>query len=243
MFRSKITNTLAIRPPAREWVFKYKSDGAESGFHEPATKLHSLPKLAKGLDKCGLSAFKILGVSWAIYRAVGWHLGLPVEDGSASLQEVAANAEKAVLGIDGDYGDVVSFAFEEAKAKGYDIIPRYLQVPELTGGKAATHAVMLVGAGSGKEFGPSKVLAVEPTTPVCLFESLKAGKSVSMPTEEIVMCGLNCGVLSTIVWPILRHGIYAAVMVSDLESRNAVGELSTCDISAGPCGAVILAAI
>ncbi|KAI1440339.1 tryptophan synthase beta subunit-like PLP-dependent enzyme [Annulohypoxylon stygium] len=341
-----------LNPPAREWVSESKSDGAESGvvlaFHKTLpgyneTKLHSLPDLANELglgyvllkdesDRCGLSAFKILGVSWAIYRSVGSHLGLPVADGSVSLAELAAKANESgieivtategncgravsyiaaelmgletmvfvpnymdekvtaemtnegseVLEVDGDYDDVVSFAFEEAKAKenrllildvgleGYDTIPRYFvegystmlaesdrQVLESTGGKTATHAIVPVGAGSVgeavtthfkndarvREFGPTRVLGVEPTTAACLFASLKAAKSVSVPTEETIMRGLNCGTLSTIAWPILRDGIDAAVMVSDLESHNAVRELSGCDISAGPCGAATLTAL
>lgn len=154
--------------------------------------------------------------------------------------------------------------------EGYDQVPQYFvqgygtmlaesdrQVLERTGGKPATHAIVPVGAGSigeavtahyksasrRNEVGPSRVLAVEPTTAACLFESLKAGKSVSVPTDDSIMCGMNCGTLSTTAWPVLRDGVDAGVMVTDLEAHNAVQELNARGIPAGPCGAATLAAL
>ncbi|KAI1455126.1 tryptophan synthase beta subunit-like PLP-dependent enzyme [Annulohypoxylon moriforme] len=343
-----------LNSPARGWVFK--SDGPQTGtrestvlaFHKTIpdyneTKLHSLPDLAKELglghvllkdesNRFGLPAFKILGASWAVYRAVGSHLGLPVADGGMSFEEVGAKAREAgvrivtvtegncgravsrmaakhmgiptrvfvpsfmdektrakirsegaeVIALDKSYDDVIPVALEEMRVRentilildvsveGYDTIPQYFvegystmlaesdrQVLELTGGKAATHAIVPVGAGSIGEAvtahfkngvrknnsGPAKVLGVEATTAASLFESLKAGKSVSVPTEDTIMCGMNCGTLSTTAWPVLKEGIDAGVVVSDLEAHNAVRELNTRGIPAGPCGAATLAAL
>ncbi|KAI0108776.1 tryptophan synthase beta subunit-like PLP-dependent enzyme [Hypoxylon sp. NC0597] len=343
-----------LNPPAREWT--YEPDDAQGrtqkdtvlSFHKTIpdyneTTLHALPDVAKELglghvllkdesNRFGLPAFKILGASWAVYRAVGSHLGLPVSDGSIPFAEVGAKAKEADIKIvtitegncgravarmaakhmgiptrvfvpsymdertrekirgegaevvvgDGSYDDVIPMAMKEAKERentilvldvgleGYDEVPQYFvqgystmlaesdrQVLELTGGKPATHAIVPVGAGSigeavtahfksgtrRKEFGPARVLAVEPTTAACLFESLKVGKSVSVPTEDTIMCGMNCGTLSTTAWPVLRNGVDAAVVVTDVESHNAVQELHARGILAGPCGAATLAAL
>ncbi|KAI1204707.1 tryptophan synthase beta subunit-like PLP-dependent enzyme [Annulohypoxylon truncatum] len=343
-----------LNSPAREWV--YNHDGAQSGTHESTvlafhktipeyneTKLHSLTDLATELglghvllkdesNRFGLPAFKILGASWAVYRAIGLHLGLPVSDGRVSFAEVGSKARESglqivtvtegncgravarmaaahmgiptrvfvpslmdektrakirgegaeVIALDKSYDDVIPVVLEEAKAgentilildvsvEGYDTIPQYFvegystmlaesdrQVLELTGGKAATHAIVPVGAGSigeavtahfksstrRNDSGQARVLGVEATVAACLFQSLKTGKSVSVLTEDTIMCGMNCGILSNTAWPILRDGMDAGVVVSDLESHNAVQELSARGIPAGPCGAATLAAL
>ncbi|KAI2466941.1 tryptophan synthase beta subunit-like PLP-dependent enzyme [Annulohypoxylon bovei var. microspora] len=343
-----------LNTPARVWTCG--PDGAQSetqestvlAFHKTIpeyneTKMHTLPDLAAELglgnvllkdesNRFGLPAFKILGASWAVYRAVGSHLGLRVLDGSTPFAEVGAKGREAgvrivtvtegncgravsrmaakhmgiptrvlvpsymdektrakirsegaeVAVIDKSYDDVIPVALEETKARentimvldvsveGCDTIPNYFvqgystmlaesdrQVLEMTGGKAATHAIVPVGAGSigeavtahfksatrRKESGPARVLAVEPTTAACLFESMKIGKSVSVPTEDTIMCGMNCGTLSTTAWPVLRDGVDAGVAASDLESHKAVQELNACGIPAGPCGAATLAAL
>ncbi|KAI0886982.1 tryptophan synthase beta subunit-like PLP-dependent enzyme [Annulohypoxylon maeteangense] len=349
-----MSSFIYLNSPARDRL--YKSEGVQSGtresvvltFHKTIpeyneTKLHSLPDVAKELglrhvllkdesNRFGLPAFKILGASWAVYRAVGSHLGLPVLDAGISFEEVGVKAREAgvqivtvtegncgravsrmaakhmgiptkvfvpsfmdektrakirsegveVVAIDKSYDDVIPVALEEVKARentilildvsveGYSTIPQYFvegystmlaesdrQVLELTGGKAASHAIVPVGAGSigeavtahfknsarWKDSELVKVLGVEPITASCLFNSLKTGKSVSVPTEDTIMCGMNCGTLSTTAWPVLRDGIDAGVVVSDLESHNAVQELNARNIGAGPCGAATLAAL
>ncbi|KAI1378163.1 tryptophan synthase beta subunit-like PLP-dependent enzyme [Hypoxylon crocopeplum] len=152
----------------------------------------------------------------------------------------------------------------------FNIVPRYFvqgystmlaesdrQVLALTGRKPATHAIVPVGAGSigeavtahfksssrQEECGLAHVLAVEPATAACLLESLKAGESVMVPTANTIMCGMNCGILSTTAWPVLKEGIDAGVVVTDSESHNAVQELKARGIFAGPCGAATLAAL
>ncbi|KAI1643703.1 pyridoxal-phosphate dependent enzyme family [Daldinia loculata] len=316
-----------LNPSAQEWV--YDSVGAQGGsqeatilaFHKTLpdyneTRLHSLPDLAAELglgnvllkdesNRFGLPAFKILGASWAVYRAVGSHLGLSVSDGSAPLADVGAKAREVgvrvvtltegncgravsrmaakimgiptkvfvpkymdertrnkirsegaeIIEVDGSYDDVIPVAQREAEASDKAIL--ILDVLELTGGKPATHAIVPVGAGSigeavtahfksasrRKQFGPAKVLSVEPTTAACLLESLKVGKSIAVPTEDTIMCGMNCGTLSTTAWPVLRDGVDASIVVTDLEAHNAVQELEARSILAGPCGAATLAAL
>ncbi|KAI1469168.1 pyridoxal-phosphate dependent enzyme family [Daldinia caldariorum] len=343
-----------LNPSAHEWV--YDPAGAQSAsqegiihaFHKALpdyneTRLHSLPDLAAELglgavllkdesNRFGLPAFKILGASWAVYRAVGSHLGLSVSDGSTPLADVGAKAREAgvrvvtltegncgravsrmaakimgiptrvfvpkymdeqtrnkirsegaeVVEVDGFYDDVVPVARRDAESndkailildasvEGFDVVPEYFvqgystmlaesdrQVLELTGGKPATHAIVPVGAGSigeavaahfksaswRKKFGSAKVISVEPTTAACLLESLKVGKSVTVQTGDTIMCGMNCGTLSTTAWPVLRDGVDASIVVTDLEAHNAVQELKARDILAGPCGAATLAAL
>ncbi|KAI1394606.1 tryptophan synthase beta subunit-like PLP-dependent enzyme [Hypoxylon fuscum] len=204
----------------------------------------------------------------AVARMAAKHMGLPTrvyvvevdasyDDAIPVVREEAQTTDNTIMVLD-------------VGVEGYDQVPQYFvqgygtmlaesdrQVLERTGGKPATHAIVPVGAGSigeavtahyksasrRNEVGPSRVLAVEPTTAACLFESLKAGKSVSVPTDDSIMCGMNCGTLSTTAWPVLRDGVDAGVMVTDLEAHNAVQELNARGIPAGPCGAATLAAL
>ncbi|KAK3896652.1 tryptophan synthase beta subunit-like PLP-dependent enzyme [Staphylotrichum tortipilum] len=155
--------------------------------------------------------------------------------------------------------------------EGYEEVPKWVvegyqtmldetdaQVLSITGGKPATHAVVPVGCGSiaqavvqhykngAKEQGANSattVLSVEPDTAACLKASLEAGKMTSVPTQDSIMCGMNCGALSTTAWPVLERGIDGAVMVTDGESHQAVLELQELGVTAGPCGAATLAAL
>ncbi|KAL2161732.1 hypothetical protein VTH06DRAFT_8294 [Thermothelomyces fergusii] len=141
------------------------------------------------------------------------------------------------------------------------------QVLRATGGRPATHAVVPVGCGSIAQAvtqhfkGPASephdgtsraaaavapsaaVLAVEPATAACLRASLETGEMASVPTGDSIMCGMNCGTLSTPAWPVLRTGVDASVVVSDADAHRAVAELEALGIQAGPCGASTLAAL
>ncbi|KAI0379443.1 tryptophan synthase beta subunit-like PLP-dependent enzyme [Hypomontagnella monticulosa] len=341
-----------FNPPAQEWAYTASGNSTPEStvlaFHRTVpdyneTALHNLPELAKELglghvllkdesNRFGLPAFKILGASWAVYRGVGDHLGLPVADGSTPFAAVGAKAREQgvrivtltegncgravarmgarhmgiptrvlvpkymdeatrakirsegaeVVEVDGAYDDVIPVALKEANAdpnalmvldvsvEGCDEIPKFFvegygtmlaeserQVLEATGGKPASHAIVPVGAGSiaeavtahykatsrRKEVGAARVLSVEPTTAACLVESLKKGVSTSVQTADTIMCGMNCGTLSTTAWPVLRDGVDAAVTVEDIEAHDAVKELEGRGIKAGPCGAASLAAL
>lgn len=129
------------------------------------------------------------------------------------------------------------------------------QVLEHTGGKPATHAIVPVGAGSiaqavaqhfkaaSRPAGTAKVISVESTMAPSLKASLEAGGIVTIPTDDTIMYGLNCGTVSTIAWPVLRNGVDACVLVTDTESDTAVQELKGLGMEAGPCGAATLAAL
>lgn len=54
---------------------------------------------------------------------------------------------------------------------------------------------------------------------------------------------MNCGTVSTNCWPSLKSGVYASVIVNDLETHQSVLYLQSHGINAGPCGAAPLAAL
>lgn len=86
------------------------------------------------------------------------------------------------------------------------------------------------------------VLAVEPDTAACLKTSLENGHMTSVQTENTPMCGMNCGTLSTLAWPILRNGVDASIAVTDSEAMVAQSMLTEMEIYVGPCAAATLAA-
>lgn len=119
----------------------------------------------------------------------------------------------------------------------------------------ATHAIVPVGVGSiaqavtqhykrpEKPGGPVTVMTVEPDTASCLKTSLETGTMTTVPTEDSIMCGMNCGTVSTTAWPFLKAGVDAAILVTDTEAHQAVVDLEALEIRAGPCGAATLAAL
>lgn len=131
------------------------------------------------------------------------------------------------------------------------------QLLRATGGQPATHAIVPVGCGSIAQAvthhyksqaadaaaAAAAVLAVEPASAACLRASLESGRMTSVTTEDSIMCGMNCGTLSTTAWPVLRAGIDGSVVVSDTEAHQAVQELKALGVQAGPCGASTLAAL
>lgn len=133
------------------------------------------------------------------------------------------------------------------------------QVLELTCGLAATHAIVPVGVGSiahavtehyksseakvAVQRARATVVTVEADTAAGLKASLEAGSITVVPTAHSIMCGMNCGTVSTAAWPTLKNGVDASVVVTDEESHKAVEELESAGIHAGPCGAATLAAL
>jgi len=54
---------------------------------------------------------------------------------------------------------------------------------------------------------------------------------------------MNCGTVSTNCWPSLKSGVYASVIVTDLEAHHSVQYLQDHGVNAGPCGAAPIAAL
>ena len=114
---------MCFNPEAAEWRFRKEGPHAHGpspalSFHRllpdySESRLHSLPSLASELgvghvlikdesNRFGLPSFKVLGASWAVYRAVAHHLGCDVDgefdDGNA-LERLAARAKGSELRI------------------------------------------------------------------------------------------------------------------------------------------------
>jgi diaminopropionate ammonia-lyase len=115
-----------------------------------------------------------------------------------------------------------------------------------------THAFASVGVGSWahavtlhyKSTTPAAaVVTVEPDTAACLKTSLETGKIATIETGDTIMCGMNCGTVSMIAWPVLNAGVDAAVTITDVEAHQAVKYLLENGVQAGPCGAAPLAAL
>ncbi|KAL9948512.1 hypothetical protein D7B24_009202 [Verticillium nonalfalfae] len=88
-----------------------------------------------------------------------------------------------------------------------------------------------------------RVLAVEPDTAACLYESLRQGKIASVATSKTIMEGLNCGTVSLTAFNDLRSGVDACVTVSDHEAHEATRVLEEGGINSGPCGGATLAGL
>ncbi|KAF2807639.1 tryptophan synthase beta subunit-like PLP-dependent enzyme [Mytilinidion resinicola] len=297
-----------------------------------STRLVPLPDVAKELglghvalkdesDRFGLPAFKILGASWAIHRAIAAQLAF---DLSTSIETMSTAAKEAgiklvtcsegnwgravarmanYLGIpatifvpkfmdlatrgkigsegatvevvQGNYDDSIVAAREAAEKQGqllvmdtswegYEEIPQWVvegystmltetdrQVQELTG-KPATFAIASVGVGSWAqavvvhyktESARATVATVEPDTAACLQASLQAGKITTVDTAESIMCGMNCGTVSTTAWPVLRDGVDVSVAITDPEAHQSVQYLHERGVMVGPCGAATLGAL
>ncbi|KXS18093.1 tryptophan synthase beta subunit-like PLP-dependent enzyme [Gonapodya prolifera JEL478] len=82
----------------------------------------------------------------------------------------------------------------------------------------------------------TRVVTVEPTRAGCVFASIRAGRSVTVPTSDTCMSGLNCGTPSYLAWPVLFRGLDGAIMVSEEQARDAEAPLKAANVSSGPCG-------
>ncbi|KAH6640444.1 diaminopropionate ammonia-lyase family protein [Chaetomium tenue] len=103
------------------------------------------------------------------------------------------------------------------------------------------HAVVAHCKGKGRQ---CRVMSVEPDSAPCLHHSLKAGRSVPIDTSKAsIMDGLNCGTVSMAAFKDLQAGVDISVVVSDIESHQAVQFLKEAGVGIGPCGAATLAAL
>jgi diaminopropionate ammonia-lyase len=83
-----------------------------------------------------------------------------------------------------------------------------------------------------------KLLGVEPASAACLFESVAAGRIVSVPgPHDSIMAGLNCGRPSLVAWPTVSRGINVLVAVDDEPAREAMRLTAASGIVSGETGA------
>lgn len=136
---------------------------------------------------------------------------------------------------------------------GYDTLLREVDDQLATAGAPIPDLVTVpVGVGSLAQAvlrhyrsrpGQTSVLSVEPETAPALFTSLQAGRPTSVETSPTVMAGLNCGTPSELGWQTFQAGLDAAVLVTDPQAAQAVGDLAALGVDAGPCGAATLAGV
>ncbi|TDE25343.1 pyridoxal-phosphate dependent enzyme [Actinomadura sp. 6K520] len=115
--------SLFARPPARAWTCP-PAPGDVASFHRglpgyAPTPLVELPSLAAELGvgrlfvkdesaRLGLPAFKILGASWGVHRALRDHYGLPPGAPLGRPRDVAGPPVRLVTATDGNHGRAVA---------------------------------------------------------------------------------------------------------------------------------------
>ena len=83
-----------------------------------------------------------------------------------------------------------------------------------------------------------KLVSVEPASADCLFESVAAGRIVSVPgPHDSIMAGLNCGRPSLVAWPTVSRSIDLLVAVDDEPAREAMRLAAESGIVSGETGA------
>ncbi|KAF4613416.1 hypothetical protein G7Y89_g15470 [Cudoniella acicularis] len=330
-----------VNPKARTWTCSSTIDVEINSFHcslpgYTQTPLLDCSSIAAELDlrnvflkdestRMGLPAFKILGASWATYKAIKKLLQLPPTVNVQTVMNVIAQKHQSLTlfaATDGNHGRAVAKMATMLGIQSQIFVPQYLNKPtrnlienegarivEVLGdydeavirAKATAHVlgsdglliqdtafdgyedipqwivdgystmmyeadsqiynitqarpdVVLVPVGVGslaqsvvthyKSQGhPCTIIAVEPDSANCLQTSLKSGISTSVSTKDTIMCGLNCGTVSSIAWPILQKGIDVSVCVTDVEAHESLLQLRECQVVIGPCAAATLAAL
>ncbi|KAF2661733.1 tryptophan synthase beta subunit-like PLP-dependent enzyme [Lophiostoma macrostomum CBS 122681] len=243
-------------------------------FHEQlpdynVTPLVDLPDLARELglghillkdesNRFGLPAFKILGASWAIYKAVASKCSLPL---TVSLEELGKEAKARKLALvtctEGNWGRATArmakYLGVEARifipGEGADVVvvegtyDDSFQAARHEAGKRDIFGRYALQVNLKTSFSYGTVIAVEPDSAACLQSSLRHGRITSLETRHTIMNGMNCGTVSYIAWPILSRGVDASVTVGDKEVHDDVQHLREQGVHVGPCGAVTLSAL
>jgi len=89
-----------------------------------------------------------------------------------------------------------------------------------------------------------KIVIVEPLEASCYLESAVAGEAVPASGKmETIMAGLNCGVPSTMAWPILRESADLFLSIPDRYAEEAMRMYAAEGIVSGESGASGLAGL
>jgi len=89
-----------------------------------------------------------------------------------------------------------------------------------------------------------RIVGVEPTRAACAMASMEAGERVALAgPHDSIMSGLNCGVPSSVAWPLVSRGIDTFLTVDDDRARRAMRALAAEGVVAGECGAAGLAGL
>ena len=210
----------------------------------------------------------LMGVTAKIYVPkimVGETISLIASEG-ADVLVIQGNYDAAVLAAERAAKESGGFLVQDNAWPGYEEIPELVaqgystmmmemdrQIEDAVG-RQPDLVVVPVGVGSlahaviglqkNKDKGSCPyILAVEPDTAACLRKSLDGGRITTIDTGDTIMCGMNCGTVSSTSWPFLRAGVDVCVSVSDAEARDASRLLSESGVLTGPCSAGTLAGL
>ncbi len=89
-----------------------------------------------------------------------------------------------------------------------------------------------------------RIVGVEPSSAACALAACEAGRVVQVPgPHDSIMTGLNCGVVGSLAWPLLRNGIDAFVTVDNDRCVEALRCLEESGLAPGETGAAGLAGV
>ncbi|MFD9700260.1 pyridoxal-phosphate dependent enzyme [Lentzea sp. NPDC059081] len=194
------------------------------------------------------------------------HVFVPGSVPTPAIDAIRNEGAQVTL-VDGTYDDAVKQAaaadgvlVQDMGWPGYEEVPAWIvegystlchEMDEQLDGEPGL-VVVPVGVGSFAQAvvthyrsraSRTRLLAVEPDTAACVLASLEAGELTTVPTGDTIMAGLNCGTPSATSWPFLRHGLDAAVAISDADCTRAMADLHALGVHSGPCGAASLAGL
>lgn len=182
-----------------------------------------------------------------------------IESEGAEVQVVSGSYDDAIR-RSAEEADAKTVVVSDTSWDGYQDIPEqvtrgystmFTEIDEALDptGSVPTLVVMQAGVGSFAAAGllhyrtqaghncPA-TLIVEPRSANCLYLSARAGEvTEAPPPHESTMAGLNCGLPSRLVWPIIDETADAFVWIEDEAAHEAMRLLAVCGIAAGESGA------
>ncbi|GAC1555407.1 MAG: diaminopropionate ammonia-lyase [Herpetosiphon sp.] len=88
------------------------------------------------------------------------------------------------------------------------------------------------------------ILGVEPVGAACVLRSMETGRLVALSEPPVsIMAGLNCGIPSSVAWPLVSTGIDVFVAIDDEQARRAMRDLADAGVVAGETGAAALGGV
>lgn len=204
-------------------------------------------------------------------RLLGLQSIIFVPDDMSEARRSAILGEGAqMIVVNGSYDDAVELSAQRADERhlvisdtaweGYEEIPRWVieGYSTIFAEIDAPHEVDIVFVQMGvgalasavinyyrrHDLQKPMIIGVEPESAACVLESLRAGRSVTVPgPHPSIMAGLNCGVPSSIALPLLLQGMDAVISVPDERAREAMRLLARHGVVAGETGAAGLAGL
>lgn len=185
--------------------------------------------------------------------------GADVIEVTGSYDDAVAAASESI--VDGE------ILIQDTAFEGYETIPGWIVEgystllqeidPALgeTGEKWPACVIVQIGVGSladavvrhcrgNDDTGMPFLVGVEPDDAACALAAVRQRAIVRLPGPHTsIMAGLNCGMISSVSFPVLRDGMDCFLTVDDDRARDAVRLLAENGITAGETGAAVLAGL